>query len=566
MFKKSARARNIRKREDQEDLADVTKTEQEDETNLVIRRNHDSHQRSATGLLARSNRPAAPVDFRSFIDTGMDQIEDNVDAPLNLNSHSPFAAETTQLELMSMNEDDEMRRRSLPYGTTAESIEPELAIDSNIPDQDFIALAKKKRQLSRERSSRRPNNDRFGLIQAANNMSLDVDEHTIDSVLLVKTHLNEDDDDIYGTFEDYNGDKLVFGDAAVETLRQKHRGQIREALEDHSFDATVTSDSHPEDEDMVEWERSQIYKGASGVKDLDAAFLGQHRFQSSSSYVDIPAFDILCRNLENHLNEVRLQSGARSQELDRLSEHVARLSVKEQANKEYIETIGVKYYFFQDLGSWLKGLNYFLAARKPLLIKLEKEIDQVQEGNTNTLKDWNKLDDITGDVKDIFCDMKCILTRFETWAKLYRRDYEDAYVRDSMIDVLEFFIKHSLFSEWSLLEKDNGEYKSICSLYWYQMLSKFGELTSTQTDDAFFRGESKYLLETCVENFVITHMKLMLTQFDLSNYKNRTWLKNALADIARQVSDGSTVAPFAELKKAVEIRCAALNIPTSSIM
>ncbi|KAJ3018332.1 GC-rich sequence DNA-binding factor [Thoreauomyces humboldtii] len=396
---------------------------------------------------------------------------------------------------------------------------------ASIPDANAIHAARKLREQKRaagisgvvesDSTTTKPNpNDGF--------ISLSSSSKEVGRVVQKDSRLmHEDDEEGDGeeAFDDYKGDRLTFGSAAVKEEEERRHKEFEGNLVEAQGSIIV-------DEEVDRWEREKISKGKKHAP-LNTAVAPKTPAPVATKIpivVSILPITDVCSRLNAALEDLQISHQLHTSQLTHLKEELDRSVASSQGLESDLKSSADRYDYFNDLRVYVGDLAEFLDVKFPEMENLEaqqhtvlasrdkaaalqrqtamdywyatfmgwapppKEVpagpamnpdlsghDQAHEGMTDSeivevqanIADGHQhlFDGVAND----FRSLGVIKQRFETWRAKFPKEYDEAYGALSIPGIFELFIRHELL-EWD-------HTKSGCAfekMRWHHFLADFG--------------------------------------------------------------------------------------------
>ena len=178
--------------------------------------------------------------------------------------------------------------------------------------------------------------------------------------------IQQEQEDLEEIFEDYRGEKLVFGENAVKEATRINK----EALEE-GFNEILLESS---DEDLIDWEENVIKKGLRGNSFQKSQINQDFSIPGSRQFISFQEFMKNCKlDLEKEYKDYH-ESSNELQELKKTLKSCKEF-LQEQSIK--IKKSGQDYDYYQEFQVYLTEFVEFLDKKEPLISLLEAEFYQI---------------------------------------------------------------------------------------------------------------------------------------------------------------------------------------------
>ncbi|KAI8921588.1 nineteen complex-related protein 2-domain-containing protein [Entophlyctis helioformis] len=369
------------------------------------------------------------------------------------------------------------------------------------------------------------------------------------SVRYGESRLVTEDQEIEGeeAYDDYQGDKIVFGASAVVEAKAKSKKLMAD-------DLRLAMDDDDADEEVLGWEMQQIAKGRRGDLELAVNGMGGLRqpvpavsgtIQPIPQITPIPSvpdiaaaldaavfnLDTLCKEHELHLNALRSDVETASVDIEKMSLEVV--------------SAGQRYEYFQKLDVFVGNLDEFLDVKMGLLEELERDLayhekrtaaetasarfahlgslfasfagvgyraveDEAEDGAVaapersidQIMTDHSRLFD---DVDEQFRSLSAVKQQFQMWKQAYPTDYDNAYGALSLAAAFDLHVRCEMF-QWRPLQAA----MDLEETEWHRDLSTFGQQEDHVDPDA----PEAALLAKVVEKTVVPVLVRRVHAFD----------------------------------------------------
>ncbi|KAI8086841.1 nineteen complex-related protein 2-domain-containing protein [Gilbertella persicaria] len=389
MFKKSSRAKNIRRK------IETTDDEPTEEVDI---------KKTITSTLKKKKQLKKQVNPLSFEDEEQQesfqikkikpsrtiQLPDNLVDAMDIDVKSSYdetmlnqlKAGTPNLPASvrsSLNKEDALLHEKFPSMNALPSA------STGIPDASAILAAKKKREQMRKGG--------FNVVENEDGF-IPLDEEDNTGSRLVR---EEDDiaDDGEAEFEKYVGDKYAFNKSTAKKQERERREGVREMIEE-----AEEEDEEEQSEDMARWENDMIKYG--GVKTNPT---GMDPYSTPANYrpaqipetAALPTLSDMMTSMDLSITQINESIQHYESNLAESLKTIENSTQIESDLDRQIEKSSERYNYFQGLAQFVNDLGEFLDAKFPDLEQLEAQVHDILATRTDivTSRRWqHQLDDL----------------------------------------------------------------------------------------------------------------------------------------------------------------------------
>ncbi|KAI8331087.1 nineteen complex-related protein 2-domain-containing protein [Choanephora cucurbitarum] len=387
MFKKSSRAKNIRRKIETADeelneqvhvhktVTSTEKKKKQSKKSNPLSFNETEEGEQETFQIKKSKALHVPAPSQQD-DMDVDRESYSQDILEKLKAATPNLPKSVRSSMQD--ESDALLHEKFP------SIKTPLS-NQSIPDASAILAAKKKREQMRKGLSIVDSDDGF----------IPLDESAEEKETGSRLVREEDDmmDDGEAEFEKYVGDKLLLGKNTARAQEKERREGVREMIEEAEEDDEQL-------EEMARWENDMIRFG--GVKPKQDAFdpyrtPTHYRPAQVPEAAALPTLTEMMRILDTSTAQV---NESIDQYQSNLAESLKMVESSSQAEIDLMNQIekgSQRYDYFQELAQYVNDLGEFLDAKFPELEKLELEVHDIMATKTEVVSSrrWQfQLDDL----------------------------------------------------------------------------------------------------------------------------------------------------------------------------
>ena len=452
---------------------------------------------------------------------------------------------------------------------------------ADIKDRALIEAARQKRILARQLQevdarqgaihatarSKNLSDDGENFIRVGPSHSGPMDEDEQDDPLHTRRrrHVKEDDDgssdgsqdpndgeELFG--EDYTQDRLAFGHEAVRSLKEKRRKDMIQRVFDedaigYGGEANIRDDEE-EDEEVLEWERQQIKKGAHGHDTKTPDLLQERRRKNRGQLpnIPLPVYAEEWKRFQVSISNMKAQYQQDSANMQILSEEKTNLESLLDRIRGDVQSCSEKFNFFEEFRTWMESFVQWLEAKMPALEKLELDyreflcgkvarrnqdrllrlqdsVDCWSSGNVSkrivveqsesmmTDEDQDPeeevfqlaLQQLFDDTQEEFRSLPMVLSRLSFWRRNYRDDYFGAFVGLCIPGVVEIFVRRENWLSWNPLRR-NVDFTELTEIPWHRAMVGFNNEFADDVKDQ----DSVEAFSRTIEKFVLPFLRDMI--------------------------------------------------------
>ncbi|TPX55683.1 hypothetical protein PhCBS80983_g05116 [Powellomyces hirtus] len=389
-------------------------------------------------------------------------------------------------------------------------------IDSIIPDANAIHAARKLREQRRTAGisgTAEPESSGFIALSSTSSSGREVGQVLQNTSRLV----HEDDDEGEGeeSFQDYEGNRITFGSAAVKQEEERRQKEFEGNL-------VTAQEENVVDEEVERWEREQIRKGKKHAPLNTAVEPKAEAPKPTKIPAAAPILSIsdVCSRLASTLSQAETSFKIHEEQLAHVRSEMDNSVAAKTALTADLRSSSERHDYFHDLRTYIGDLAEFLDVKFPELESLEQESYDVATSRGKIIADqrhvamdywfgtfmqWTapsvtpgleqSMDDMHmaepvkvmteaemsdskarvqdghihmfDDVGEEFRSLRMIKQRFETWKVKFPKEYEEAWGALSIPGIFELFVRHEML-QW---DHEKGTFESM---QWHQSLADFG--------------------------------------------------------------------------------------------
>ncbi|KAI8140281.1 nineteen complex-related protein 2-domain-containing protein [Fennellomyces sp. T-0311] len=367
MFKKSSRAKNIRRKvvtsdnEEPEESENVTvvnrtklekKKKKEPKRSLGLSFDQEEEGNTETFQVKKSNASIRLASRKSSDIAAPSPTYSNevLEALRKDTPNTPAALKATSLA----NDDDAL---------LAEKFPSLMKTDMNgIPDAHAILAAKKKREQLRK-----------GYVDPVEEDFISLDDKANSRLVREEDEIGDDGE---AEYEAYVGERLTLNKKVAQKQEQERRAGYREMIEE-------AQDYDEEDQDIERWETELIRHG--GVKPQRREEKARDPYAPPPGYrpAEVPiessilSLDKAVQNLDSTSNSITRTIKEYETQLEQMQKNMETLSTTEADLSKEIVRGSERYDYFQTLAGYVNDLGEFLDAKFPKLEALEQEAHDI---------------------------------------------------------------------------------------------------------------------------------------------------------------------------------------------
>ncbi|RKO91327.1 nineteen complex-related protein 2-domain-containing protein, partial [Blyttiomyces helicus] len=296
------------------------------------------------------------------------------------NSATPAAApEASSAPSYSRESLEALRNSQLTRPSPQATPAPLQEVEADIPDASAIHAARKLREARRAAalSGEAPTGADF--------VKLDGKDEESKPARYAESSLVTEDQEADGpeVFEDYEGDRIVFGSRALREVEERHKtemeGNIIEAQEEEI-----------EDEEVQRWEMEQSRKGRArrdrkGKAGADAEPTPVRKPIRIPAISPLPTFNDAHARLVATLQNLEIDVSSRTSELAQTRRDLEASVAKSAELEGESKLSSQRYNYFQDLRTFIGDFAAFLDAKVPELQALQDQYHSVLRERANAV-------------------------------------------------------------------------------------------------------------------------------------------------------------------------------------
>ncbi|KAL4205604.1 nineteen complex-related protein 2-domain-containing protein [Rhizopus microsporus] len=402
MFKKSSRAKNIRRKIDtaddepetvneetivQKTITSLAEKKKKREAKKTISLSFDQEEEGGEGVeefqVKKTNKG-----YKLQIREDLNPLADLTDTTTHTTTTSydiatlnELRAATPSLSAKStMSSEDALLHEKFP--STAN---PTTEI-SGIPDASAILAAKKKREQMRKGFTIRDQDDGFIALDSK-------DETELSSGRLIR---EEDDigDDGEAEFDKYVGGSFTINQGKAKAMEKERRDDLREMIDEAEQDEEQSEDIGRWEEDMIKFGGAKTQRKSN---DPFAAPLNYRPAQVPESAA-LPTLADVMSSLNLAANDMAFSMEQHKNNLAEAQKSMDSLKTTERDIEREIERGSGRYTYFQELSQFANDLGEFLDAKFPELEDLEEKAHSMFASDAEVIisRQWqNTIDDLS---------------------------------------------------------------------------------------------------------------------------------------------------------------------------
>jgi hypothetical protein len=324
----------------------------------------------------------------------------------------------------------------------------------------------------------------------------------------IKLDQDEDEQHLMSMSVDGSDNERMYMQPAIgaETL-------VDQAASDMDHD----EDDYEDDEEVRRWEQQAIRKGAFSQRPTELHLShpkdGADHWEPPSR---IPAYlSDLQPRLRLHFEKIRENREDEKTMVQALKQEQTSALELIGTMKVRLEDVSRKYDFYVNVKQTIAAWAGWMAQCSPEFKGFEERLKASSDTERETLlEQWNEM------MQSMPASMTDILAVYTEWRQTYPEDYTDAFIGLTLPGVLEFPIKHHLWTTWQPFDLADGfAYTPLDSIEWVQLVMDADE-------------PSGDVLIECIERYIVP----FLSDFQQPHLFSAKWIRRS-ADLVLDLSD-----------------------------